>query len=89
VEAGPRAPRRIVLANDRCGKDGLSSPPSTPRASVPANDPDNPGVELGATFVTLVLLPRLAFLLWLGGALGLVARRLKDRHPGNGPGLLE
>jgi hypothetical protein len=38
--------------------------------SRPANAPDDPGLGLGAMVVTAALLPVLALLLWLGGALG-------------------
>jgi hypothetical protein len=44
--------------------------------SVPANAPDDPGLGIGAMLVTAALLPVVAGVLWLGGAVGLLARRL-------------
>lgn len=44
--------------------------------SQPANTPDDPGLGIGAAFVTIALLPALALFLWFGGAIGMFACRL-------------
>jgi hypothetical protein len=47
-------------------------------SSQPSNAPDDPGLGLGAMLVTVALLPVVALCLWLGGAIGILIRRLRD-----------
>jgi hypothetical protein len=46
--------------------------------SQPPNAPDDPGLGLGAMLVTAALTPILAALLWLGGGIGILFRRMRS-----------
>jgi len=46
--------------------------------SQPPNAPDDPGLGLGAMLVTAALTPVLAALLWLGGGIGILFRRMRS-----------
>jgi hypothetical protein len=46
--------------------------------SVPSNAPNDPGVGLGAMFATALLAPVVALFLWVGGAVGLLLRRVRS-----------
>lgn len=46
-------------------------------ASQPTNQPDDPGLGIGAMFVTAALSPIVALLLWFGGGVGVLFRQLR------------
>jgi hypothetical protein len=52
-------------------------------ASQPPNAPSDPGLGIGAMFVTAALTPVLALFLWLGGGIGLIARRVRRSKAGS------